>query len=208
MIFDSSKDKQLLHRYLLNKKAAHAISELIGIASTLLYDGQISDKEIEFLDVWLIQNQEYQNEWPISEFYALFKKVMEDNIVTPDERKELLEFFSHISISNAFSPTVDGIYTTDPKIIFQNKRFLFTGELQWGERDKVRERIIMHGGSVSTSNSFTNDIDYLIVGEKGSEDWSNGRFGTKIKTALERMRSHKTKAIIIRERDFIHAIIK
>jgi NAD-dependent DNA ligase len=202
---DESFADESIHRYNIPKLIKKAIQELQGISTVLIYDGKIDDSEIELLKSWLYKNDEYLVEYPLADLKKLFSEIIEDGHITIDERKLLLKFLSSIAASPESNPVVDGIFANKPKIIFNQKNFLFTGNLIYGSRTKAQARVIELGGKCLTH--LTMETDYLIVGSLGSEDYKYSRFGTKIENAIKNNREKGTNILIVKEQDFVSAII-
>lgn len=66
--------------------------ELIGIIEGINYDGVINDLEIEKLQSWLAHNRQFRNDKVFSKVLDLLECILEDNIITNDEKRELLSF--------------------------------------------------------------------------------------------------------------------
>ncbi len=66
--------------------------ELIGIIEGVNYDGVINDLEIEKLQSWLAHNRQFRNDKIFSKVLDLLEIYLEDNIITNDEKQELLSF--------------------------------------------------------------------------------------------------------------------
>ncbi|OGU48774.1 MAG: hypothetical protein A2000_06725 [Ignavibacteria bacterium GWB2_36_8] len=198
-------EDEIIHRYNIPKLIKKSIQELQGISAAIIYDGKIDDAEIELLKGWLYKNHEYLVEYPLLDLKNLFRVIVEDGFITIDEREKLLKFLSDISASPKSNPTVDGIFFENPKIVFIKKNFLFTGDLVYGSRSKAQSKVIELGGNCL--NSLTMKTDYLIVGSLGSEDYKYSRFGTKIEKTIKYNREKGTNILIVKEQDFISAVI-
>lgn len=66
--------------------------ELIGIIEGVNYDGVINDLEIEKLQSWLAHNRQFRNDKVFNKILDLLERILEDNIITKDEKQELLSF--------------------------------------------------------------------------------------------------------------------
>lgn len=195
-----------IHSYNFSKLVKKYIQELQGVSTAVIYDGKIDNYEIELLKNWLIKNDEYLVQYPLSDLKKLFSDIILDNIITVEERESLLKFLIDIAASPNSKPTVEGIFTINPEIIFQNKNYLFTGNLIYGSRSKAQNKVIELGGNCL--KSITLKTNYLVVGSLGSEDYKFSRFGTKIEEALMYNREKGAKIDIIKEQDFVGAFIK
>lgn len=73
------------------------INELVGIIRGISFDGVVNEKEIEYLQKWVDSNRELVHDSVQKKMIALVDKVLEDNIVTDDERHDLLQVCDEIS---------------------------------------------------------------------------------------------------------------
>lgn len=195
-----------IHNYNFPKLVKKYIQELQGVSAAVIYDGKIDNYEIDLLKNWLIKNDEYLVQYPLSDLKKLFSDIILDNIITVEERESLLKFLIDISASPNSKPIVEGIFTINPEIIFPNKNYLFTGNLVYGSRSKAQDKVIELGGNCL--KSLTLKTNYLVVGSLGSDDYKFSRFGTKIEDALKYNREKGVEINIIKEQDFVGAIIK
>lgn len=86
-----------------------------------------------------------------------------------------------------------------PPVVFFGKAFIFTGRFTFGSRKSCQSEVIERGGTAPAKKSITSDIDYLVVGAKGSKAWKRGSYGTKIAAAILSRRERGTPAIISEE---------
>ena len=71
-----------------------------------------------------------------------------------------------------------------------------TGEFKAGGRSQVEAYFVARGGIAS--KSVTKKTDYLIVGELGSDMWSSGNYGSKVKKAME-LQEKGSSIVIVKE---------
>ena len=204
---DIDDDENLIIHYNAPLITDRAIQEFQGMASVIIYDGVVDDDEIEILLSWTEKYQDFCDQWPLSQLESLIQKILEDGVVTIDERKELLNFLSSIAAAPDGDPTVKNIFSENVHIAFPEKHFLFTGKLQFGIRRKAQNEVDQRGGFCINSYS-RRKLDYLIVGLLGQDAWKFSRFGRKIEACMKDIESRKTKAVIIKEKEFIKAIIE
>jgi|GEM_PF-4419757 len=78
---------------------------------------------------------------------------------------------AHESVRKLHREFVKDVVSTgspEPKIKFDGKRFIFTGRFNFGSRKKCQEAVVEKGGIAPATKSITEEIDYLIIGDKGS----------------------------------------
>ncbi len=202
---DYEEGKQLIYRYNYPLLVKKSIQELIGIAGMIIYDGKIDDNEISFLTQWLGNNKAFLMNYPLSDLNEIINHILKDGTITEQEKMMLFAFLDSIS---AISPNrvVDNIFTQDCEIIFETRNFTFTGDMAWGERPKAEKAVTDRGGNCL--RSCTLKTNYLVVGDLGSEFYKYGRFGSKIETALKYKDKKGTSIQIVRESNFVEAVVK
>jgi NAD-dependent DNA ligase len=201
------RSRELIARFNFPIQQSEAVAQLDGVAGCIIYDGKVEDQEIEFLKLWLVENQEYRDAWPISDLSDIMERIADDGKVETEEREDLYKFLTSVGKDVAYSPVVDGIFARSPKVLFEEKRFVFTGEMLFGSREKAMDAVKRLGG-IAAESSFRRDTDFLVVGDLGSEFWRHGRFGRKIEKAMNDIKAGLSKAQIIREKDFVEAVLK
>ncbi len=199
------RDQDLVAMYNFPLQVKRAVQEIQGVAGFMIYDGAISDQEISYLGQWLETHRAFLTQYPLSDLSKLFNEIMKDGIVEPHERRQLFDFLSSIAVGSQKNPVVNGIYTDHPQIVFKDRQFLFTGEMEFGPREKAERVVVDRGGIVA--KSCTLKTNYLIVGNLGSEAYKFGRFGSKIEKAITLQREKKTPIQIVRERDFVENVV-
>lgn len=195
---------------MLNKAATtRAMQQLLGICSGLMADAVLNDKEISYLQLWLLDNQNIINQWPANAIANRITQIKADGIITDEERSSLVSLLSEISgnyfhETGAASPEAPVLpIEQSPRIDFINKMFCFTGEFIYGNRANC-ERAVLRLGSMA-QDQVSKNIDYLVIGSRVSPYWTNTTYGRKIEAAV----ACKQKGIqlqIISEQQWISAI--
>lgn len=187
-----------------------SLNTLMGIVNGVVCDNELTDTEIKFLSVWMLENQHIASTYPANVIFRRVKEVLSDGIVTFEEREQLLKELK-VLCGNDFSNTgaalpehIQSIFDDDPLVIFEDNTFVFTGEFIFGPREACCRAIQKRGGL--TSESITRKTNYLVVGSKSSPDWIVENFGRKIQKAAEMAESGDYEISIIREADWVMAI--
>lgn len=198
--------EHLITLYNLPLMKKKAIQELHGAASAIIYDGEVTNDEIDFIAAWIDRNRIVHDVWPVSRLIEILTDITKDNVITNDERFELFTFLIGISSDPVTKDkTVTGIFTENPNITIPNHCFLFTGTLEFGKRQKAENAVMRCGGICC--ERYKNDVDYLVVGDLGQEAWKYSRYGTKIEACMKAKTKGTAKTNIVRERDFVMAVI-
>lgn len=198
-----------LAKTLQQKSLTKAAQSLIGICSGLTADGTINDKEISFLRTWINDHNELANTWPGSVIARRIDDILEDGIITDDERKSLLMVLQQIS-GNEFSETGSASSAApfapfDPhaEVIFKNMTFCFTGEFVFGTRAACEIALLKI--DAMPVNTVTGKLDYLVIGGLCNPNWANTTYGRKIELAIER-KARYGRPIIISEEAWVTAM--
>lgn len=169
-----------------------ALKELLSDASL---DGKITKSEVFSLKSWLDSNQNLAGNYPFDIVFKSIEKVLEDGVLEQEELEELFDIFQEV-----LDPVNAVAKCDDSHIDFSEKKICLSGEFEFfSSKAEVESLLIAKGAEIK--KSVVKSLDYLIVGGKGSDAWSSGNYGTKVKKALEW--NEKGSAIqILREEDF------
>jgi len=161
---------------------------LVGITQGLLADGSLNDTEIHFLRDWLKGAEAVSTVWPGTAIYQVVQEILQDGVVTPDERTHLIQVLTQF-----LGGRLDDLLGSQPvcglaldmvsDIDFKDRTFCLTGDFVFGPKKTCEEAIARRGGQIATS--VTKKLNYLVVGGLGSNEWKNGNLGTKIEKAMQ-----------------------
>ena len=165
-----------------------AINTLYGLIMGIAADQSINDDEVNFLSLWLKDNEAYSQLFPLNVIKRRIDAILTDNIITGEERDDLFQTLTQI-IGGTYQQTgaSGGLSTVygaeEPEtLMICGATFCLTGAFITGTRDKC-EQIITQLGGVS-AKSVTKKLDYLIIGALASRDWIATSHGRKIEKAL------------------------
>ena len=164
------------------------LKELLG---TVTEDSELTEEEVLFLHNWMEQNIALRGNFPFDKIFETVGGALEDGILEKSELDSMLQLFEQITdpVTSACSCECFDI---------SGKKFCLTGEFEFGSRSDVESALTRKGGiPVST---VTRKTDCLVVGSKGSEAWSNGNYGTKVKKAME-LQEKGISIQIVKEQD-------
>lgn len=189
-----------------------AIQILQGIFHGILSDGVISDEEVYNLNDWIDSHNFLTGTYPYDEIHSLLTDILEDNIITDNERNILKSFIGDfVDCSNSINISSDeleqlknqynisGICAKSPQITIENHCFCFTGKSSRAKRSDIQDIVISHSGIFS--NNVTKDTQYLIVGDEGNPCWAFSCYGRKVEKAVS-MRKSGHNIVIVHENDF------
>ena len=126
-----------------------------------------------------------------------FSKTDLDKVVLPQDwnRKDAISNFKQEIVANALA-TDSPFDKPAPDVTFKGKRFLFTGEFDFGSRSQCSKAVVSLGGLVANQKLASRSIDYLVVGNKGNESWASKTYGNKIESAVLCRKEHGKPAIV------------
>lgn len=83
-----------------------------------------------------------------------------------------------------------------PPVSIEGQSFMFTGNFEYGSRTACQAAVTAKGGKAPSTKTITAEIDFLVIGSKGSGSWKRGSYGNKIEAAILHRRQHGSPAII------------
>ena len=184
--FDSAAMKQTL-------------GELLGIARGLMADQELSDSEIQFLHDWLEERHWICSAFPGNVIHARIKEVLEDGIVTEEERSHLVTTLNML-IEDRLEDLAEQVDLTElwfdevGLVEFDKARFCLIGNFVYGPLDVCKTAIEQRGGVVTTS--VGDELQFLVVGGLGVDEWRSGGLGAEIESAMRLRAKDKSVKII------------
>lgn len=170
------------------------LQELQGIIFGIMCDRVLTDEEILSLKYWMDTHKTLKGNYPFDRIYRALEIVLEDSIITEEERDELTHIFQ--SIINPVEDEPPCVLDAD----IHGKTICLTGDFDTMDR-KAFEHFLVEQGAI-IKNGISKKLNYLIVGNLGSEKWVQGNYGTKIKKAME-YNEKGAEIVIIKENDFL-----
>jgi NAD-dependent DNA ligase len=201
MTLDEYHEKAEYYRRRETEKKA--VQALLGICSGLIADDKLNLQEFEFLGHWLLEHREILTEWPGSFLVKKMNEILEDGIVSENELEHLKNVLVDLVGGNFREDGYTRNLTTtlplnhDAEIMFPEKSFCFTGKFIYGPRSKCEQRVTELGGSALSSVVLK--LDYLVIGDIGSDAWINSSYGRKIQKAVD-MREDGHPILIVSEK--------
>lgn len=85
-----------------------------------------------------------------------------------------------------------------PPLAIDGNVFVLTGKFGFGSRDACQKAVTTRGGR-APDRGVSREVDFLVIGTKGSPAWKRATYGNKIESALLLRREHGSPAIISEE---------
>jgi NAD-dependent DNA ligase len=182
-----------------------SLGELLGVARGLMADEELTDSEIRFLDDWLEQRYTMTSSFPGNIIHQRIKDVLEDGVITEEERSHLVDTLN-LLIDDRLEDLAEQVDLTElwfdevGLIEFNKARFCLTGNFVFGPKGVCKTAIEQRGGIVKPS--VGDEIQFLVVGGLGVDEWRTGGLGTEIERAM-RLRATGKKVKIIPEDSWV-----
>ena len=183
------------------------LQRLQGILHGIIADKIINKEEILGLQYWLENNKHLSNNYPYDEIFELVEGVLYDGVLSQNEVPILKNFFAkfcEISPASVLSTdelveikntaSIYAVCSTNPKIIFRNNLFCFTGKSSKGSRKDIADIVINAGGLFK--DTVVSDTKYLIVGDDGNPCWAFACYGRKVEKAITAKKSGQNINIV------------
>lgn len=175
-----------------------ALDVLTGISLGLLADGDINSREAAFLKEWINRNGSSLPEFVTMKIGPILGMLQGASLVSLDTLEELSEALMAIvgldvtkSKTNEESlaataglPSQLIFDKPDVPISFNGHEVVITGKFSTLSRKDVLQRL-KHLGAFARECVPTQNTKFVLVGDKGSTDWSTSQLGNKIQKALE-----------------------
>lgn len=166
---------------------AKAIEVLHGLVAGVMADGVLNNEEIRFIDLWLTDNAAVTRLFPGDVLARRVRGVLKDGRIDEIEREQLQQVLSSMlggtmQETGSASIGATSLPINDDVDVEIDGNFCLTGEFVFGPRPKCIAAIERAGGRMFSG--VTKDVDYLVVGAMGSQDWVHSSFGTKIEKAI------------------------
>jgi hypothetical protein len=189
------------------------MQRLHGLLAGIAADSEITETELRGLSDWLSDHEHLKTCWPYEEVESVITTVLQDGKIDAEEHKLLQNFFSEfVAISDnrtivnpqiAHAQTIVGLCAVSPELLFEGKKFSFTGSSSKYSRDQFGEIVERLGGIVASSVS--KKLDYLIIGSDGNPCWAYACYGRKVEMAVT-LRKGGARILLVHENDFHDAV--
>lgn len=176
-----------------------SLQALEQIIAEIIDDDVVTEEEFWQLTSWLEENRYLSGEYPFDRIVSAIDEVLADGVIEPHELKEMFQ-----TLKDLINPDFSKHNVVSSKIDLIEKRICLTGDFEYGSRSEVSEFLKSKGAIMITGVS--GKTDYLVVGELGSPNWTNGNYGGKIKKAFE-LKDQGKPIQIIGEKAFFNSLL-
>lgn len=145
------------------------LQQLQGVIIGITCDNVITDKETFFLKDWLNSNSHLMGNYPYDDIKVRIDKILEDGILEEREKETLLEF-----LKSVLSPDFED---DNKEIEINGNIFCLSGNFNEPGKKVLSAMIESKGGSVP--DYISSKCNCLVMGSKGSKDYSADKYGKK-----------------------------
>ena len=147
---------------------------------------------------WIEAHPELSKEFPYAVIHASIQEALQDGILERHELQQLFKNFLFLLDPLSYTPTCKDADLT-------GKLVCLSGDFDFGTKEEITAFLEKMGATVHPS--VVAKLDYLIVGNCASTEWSSGKYGNKIKKAIQ-LQLKGRPVQIIRESDLMDALKK
>jgi hypothetical protein len=193
--------------------ATSDMQRLHGVMAGIMADCEITKAELNGLTDWLSEHEHLKTCWPYEEVGSLITTVLNDGKIDAEEHGLLLNFFSEfvrladnrtiVTPQVIQGGSIGGLCAVCPEVVFEGKKFVFTGASSKYSRIHFCEIVERLGGTVA--GSVSKKLDYLIIGADGNPCWAYACYGRKVEMAVT-FRKAGAQILLVHENDFHDAI--
>jgi len=182
------------------------IREMLRLARGIIADGEVTEGETLALASWLSAHPGALEEWPANVLAARLGAILQDGIIGPDERTDLMELLRRVLGEEApVTPALlDRLPFDDPipAVVFPGRVFVLVGRFAKGTNQACTRVVRSLGGFVETA--VEPHTDYLVVGGLTRDD-SRPDLTAALKAVAEQRHAGSATAII-REKHWVEAM--
>lgn len=182
------------------RRVERDLSELLGIAKGVLFDGRVTDDESRALLDWAEAHPDVVSAWPGRVIHRRLREIFADGRVDDDERADLRELLDLLVggrmglLAGEAAPSNLPLDRPPPVVEIPDRVFVLTGKFAFGPRPACERELRRIGGWPEPNLTFR--TDYLVIGSFSSRDWSQGSFGRKVEKAIAYREEHGRPRII------------
>ena len=191
-----SFDGAALKKSKISNETTILLNELNDIIADIIQDGILENEEVLYIKNWMSLHEDLEGNYPFDKIFSSINKVLDDNIITEEERSSLL-----LLMNNLLNP-VEVCCSKIDKI--DGAKICLSGNFESMAKADFAKSLENRGAIIK--NNVSSSLDYLVVGDKGSELWSQGNYGTKVKKAME-LNEKGSSIIIVKESDLLCCIL-
>lgn len=191
-----------------HRRMTRAMEILLGLITGMVADDHLHDREVLFLNQWLLDNAEATSEWPGYVIFHKVRDVLHDGVITEQERVHLMQVLKDLAVTDfagtgSAAPEVLKLPLQDVPVVLTGQGVCHTGVFLYGTRPAC-EALTQAAGGVPMA-SVSKKVAYLVVGTNVSPDWAHTSYGRKIEQAV-RLQDAGHHISVVSEQRWMEAI--
>jgi NAD-dependent DNA ligase len=209
-LHQTPSNHSLLERWNGVNNTRKALDVLAGLCLGILADGETNSREADFLRSWI---KSFSHRLP-GEIVGKLLPILDQLANEAEIEEEYLGslsalLYQTVGINHRSSdqnPACGLLFDSFPTELesLEDLEIVVSGEFNLGPKRQLMAQITKLGG-VARDAAPTKRTSFIVVGEKGSTQWTTSLYGSKIEKALE-LRSLGQELWILRETDFFTTI--
>lgn len=173
------------------------LNELLRLLEGVAEDGVLTEAEALTVSRWIDEHNELEGNYPYDQVFSALQSALEDGVLEHEELDTLLKLFQQLTNPLSQMDCLEGGIDLDGKLV------CLTGEFYHDSLSNIVAELERQGAVIK--NNVVKQLDYLVVGARGSADWSAGNYGNKVKKALE-LQAEGAKVQIVSEDALLSAL--
>ena len=185
------------------------LAEMLGMVRGVIADGVVSEDEAAHLADWVAANPRAARQWPANLLARRLVQVFHDGRVDARERRCLESLLEQIAanpagLGSGFSLATDLPITRPlPEVLFEQRTFLFAGEMAYGPTRACEREVVELGAFCEPSVSRR--TDYVVIGSLAASEWSQAGFGDVIDEVVD-YRARGIRIAVISEEHWVASL--
>lgn len=104
MMNRANKNGQPQPGYHSTNNEIKAVNTLYGLIMGITADRIVTDQEIQFLNLWIKENERYTNAFPLNIIKRRVNEILADGIITQEEREHFYQTLIELKATNSRQP--------------------------------------------------------------------------------------------------------
>ena len=185
------------------------LNQMLGYLHGITADNVLTEKEITAFQQWLTSHEAVLRTWPGDVLVKRINEILEDGIITEEEKADLLETIKQITgqrfLETGIAHGMATEFCTQPieAVTICNANICFTGKFVSGTRAEVEKVAKTQGAAIS--KGITKKLDLLVIGTIASRDWKFSSLGRKIEAAIK-LQNDGSPLKIVTEKNWLKLI--
>lgn len=185
------------------------MNEFMGLACILARKPKLDADDLTYIDEWLSANKRVYGQSVFAPILHLLHQRNPLYLGSAQGLDELHQMLRALSGDHDNDGKPDGSTTLafddpPPPILFQGRRFCFTGTFKYGGRLKCEAAVSKLG---ATAGELVIGTHYLVVGSIATDTWRHSTFGRKVAQARKWQETGSSDVAIVSEEHWLNCML-